>query len=64
MKIANNILELVGNTPLVRINNLNKSDAEVLAKLEFFNPSGSVKDRAALAMVEDAEKRGVLKRAR
>ena len=62
MKIANNILELVGNTPLVRINNLNKSDAEVLAKLEFFNPSGSVKDRAALAMVEDAEKRGVLKK--
>lgn len=61
MKIANNILELVGKTPLVRINKLNKTDAEVLAKLEFFNPSGSVKDRAALAMIEDAEKKGVLK---
>ena len=61
MKIANNILELVGKTPLVRINKLNKTDAEILAKLEFFNPSGSVKDRAALAMIEDAEKEGVLK---
>lgn len=60
MKIANNILELIGNTPLVRINRLNKSQATVLAKLEFFNPSGSVKDRAAIAMIEDAEKRGVL----
>ena len=61
MKIANNILELVGKTPLVRINKLNKTEAEILAKLEFFNPSGSVKDRAALAMIEDAEKKGVLK---
>ena len=61
MKIANNILELVGKTPFVRINKLNKTDAEILAKLEFFNPSGSVKDRAALAMIEDAEKKGVLK---
>lgn len=61
MKIANNILELVGKTPLVRINKLNKTDAEILAKLEFFNPSGSVKDRAALAMIEDAENKGVLK---
>lgn len=60
MKIADSILELIGNTPLVRINRLNKSQATVLAKLEFFNPSGSVKDRAAIAMVEDAEKRGVL----
>ena len=62
MKIANNILELVGGTPLVRLNKLNDSKAEVLAKLEFFNPSGSVKDRAALAMVEDAEKKGLLKK--
>lgn len=61
MKIANNILELVGKTPLVRINKLNKTEAEILAKLEFFNPSGSVKDRAALAMIEDAEKKGILK---
>lgn len=62
MKIANNILELVGKTPLVRINALNNSKATVLAKLEFFNPSGSVKDRAALAMVEAAEKGGLLKK--
>lgn len=62
MKIANNILELVGKTPLVRINALNNSKATVLAKLEFFNPSGSVKDRAALAMVETAEKGGLLKK--
>ena len=62
MKIANNILELVGGTPLVRLNYLNDSKAEVLAKLEFFNPSGSVKDRAALAIVEDAEAKGLLKK--
>ena len=62
MKIANNILELIGNTPLVRINNLNKGGAEILAKLEYFNPSGSVKDRASIAMVEDAERKGLLKK--
>ncbi len=61
MKIANNIIELIGNTPLVRLNKINNTRAEVLAKLEFFNPSGSVKDRAAIAMVEDAEKKGLLK---
>lgn len=62
MKIANNVLELVGSTPLVRLNKINTSKATVLAKLEYFNPSGSVKDRAALAMIEDAEARGVLKK--
>lgn len=62
MKIANNVLELIGKTPLVRLNALNKTGATVLAKLEFFSPSGSVKDRAALAMVEDAEVRGRLKK--
>ncbi len=61
MKIADNILGLVGGTPLVRINKINNGAAEILAKLEFFNPSGSVKDRAALAMIEDAEKTGALK---
>ena len=56
------ILEKVGGTPLVEISNkLNKGGARVLAKVEFFNPGGSVKDRIALAMVEDAEKRGILK---
>ncbi len=61
MKIANNILELVGNTPLVCLNTINDGEAEVLAKLEFFNPSGSIKDRAAIAMIEDAQARGILK---
>lgn len=61
MKVANNVLELIGNTPLVRINKLNGAGAQIFAKLEFFNPSGSVKDRAALSMIEDAEKRGILK---
>ncbi len=62
MKIANNILELVGKTPLVRLNAVNDTKATVLGKLEFFNPSGSVKDRAALAMIEDAEAKGELKK--
>ena len=61
-KTAKNILEKVGGTPLVEISNkLNKGGAKVLAKVEFFNPGGSVKDRIALAMVEAAEKDGVLK---
>ena len=59
---AKNILEKVGGTPLVEISNkLNKGGAKVLAKVEFFNPGGSVKDRIALAMVEAAEKDGILK---
>ena len=62
MKIADNILELVGKTPLVRVNALNGTKATILAKLEFFNPSGSVKDRAAKAMIEDAEAKGLLKK--
>lgn len=62
MKIANNITELVGNTPLVRLNRLTKdSQAEVLAKLEYFNPSHSVKDRIGVAMIEAGEKAGVIK---
>ena len=61
-KIAKNILEKVGGTPLVEISSkLNKGGARVLAKVEFFNPGGSVKDRIALAMVEAAEKDGTLK---
>ncbi len=60
--IAKNILEKVGGTPLVEISSkLNKGGAKVLAKVEFFNPGGSVKDRIALAMVEAAEKDGTLK---
>ena len=61
MKIANNILETIGNTPLVRLNKIVKDiEATVLAKVEFFNPGSSVKDRMALKMVEDAEKDGRL----
>jgi cysteine synthase len=60
MKI-DNILESIGNTPHLRINRLFSPDHEVWVKLERSNPGGSIKDRIALAMVEDAEKRGVLK---
>lgn len=60
MQIANNILDLIGNTPLVRINKLNKGYATVAAKVESFNPAGSIKDRPALNMIEDAEKRGLI----
>jgi len=60
-KIANNILELIGNTPMVRLNKVTEnSEAEVIAKLEMFNPTSSVKDRVGIAMIEDAEKRGLL----
>ena len=59
-KVYNNLIETIGNTPLVRINALNTSGAQVLAKMEFFNPCGSVKDRIGLAMIEAAEKQGRL----
>ena len=63
-KIYGSALELIGNTPLVEIKNVEKSEgleATILAKLEYFNPAGSAKDRIALSMIEDAEERGVLK---
>ena len=63
-KIAENLTELIGNTPLVKLNQFAKSEgakANIIAKLESFNPLGSVKDRIALAMVVDAEKSGKLK---
>ena len=58
MKIAENLTELVGNTPLVKINRLNTGYANIFAKLEYFNPANSVKDRAALQMITDAEHDG------
>ncbi len=61
--IHNDILGTIGKTPIVRINKLaSENDAELVAKLEFFNPGGSVKDRIGFSMIEDAERRGVLKK--
>ena len=62
-KIAKQLTELVGNTPLLKLSNYGSAkelEATIVAKLESFNPSGSVKDRIALAMIEDAEQRGIL----
>src|SRR6266536_1422847 len=62
MKIAASVLELIGHTPIVRLNRVTKAGgAAVLAKLESQNPAGSVKDRIGVAMVEDAERRGLLR---
>src|SRR5215470_9526579 len=62
-RIYNNIVETVGRTPLVKLNKVVAGvDATILLKCEFFNPLGSVKDRIGMAMIEDAEKRGVLKK--
>ncbi len=63
-KIAKKLTDLIGNTPLLELSNFNKLyelDAKIIGKLEFFNPASSVKDRIALAMIEDAETKGVLK---
>ncbi|MFH1046400.1 MAG: cysteine synthase A [Candidatus Omnitrophota bacterium] len=61
-QIVDDVTELIGDTPLIRLNRLARPDiAEILAKAEYFNPGGSVKDRIALAMIEDAERRGILK---
>lgn len=60
-KIYNSILEKIGNTPLVRINKLNQGNAEIAAKVESLNPAGSVKDRVAIGMIDDAEKKGLIK---
>ena len=61
MKIYNNLIELIGNTPLVMINKMNKGYAKIAVKVEYFNPAGSIKDRTALSMIEEAEKQGKIK---
>ena len=61
MTIYNDATELVGNTPLVRINKLNDGEGNVIAKLEFYNPANSVKDRTAVGIIDVAEKSGALK---
>lgn len=64
MKISDSVTELIGSTPLLKLNGYSKKyglKADVIAKLEYFNPGGSIKDRVALAMIEDAEKTGKLK---
>ena len=61
--IYQNASQLIGNTPLLRLNNIEKKlnlNVTLLAKVEYFNPSGSVKDRIALSMIEDAEKKGIM----
>ncbi len=63
MKIAQNLTDLIGNTPLLRLSNYEKSenlDAEIIGKLEYFNPLGSVKDRIGYAMIKDAEDKGLI----
>ena len=64
-KVVNSSTELIGETPLLKVSRYTEkagvTDAVIFAKLEYFNPAGSVKDRIALAMVEDAEQKGVLK---
>ena len=65
MAIYKSITELTGNTPLVELTNIEKEfglKARLLAKVEFFNPAGSVKDRIAVKMIRDAEKAGILKK--
>lgn len=64
-KIANNLTELIGNTPLLQVNNYmsdEKVSSNILAKLEYFNPAGSVKDRIGFAMIKDAEEKNLLKK--
>jgi len=61
VRIYEDITATIGSTPIVRINKLGSPDATILAKLESFNPCGSVKDRIALSMIEAAEKQGLLK---
>jgi len=62
-KIAKNLTELIGNTPLLELSNYNRAnnlEAVLIAKLEYFNPASSVKDRIGYAMIKDAEEKGII----
>ena len=59
--VYNSLTEIIGNTPLLKVRPFPGQKADILVKLEYFNPGGSVKDRIALEMIEDAERRGILK---
>lgn len=62
MRFSDSVLDFIGNTPMIRLNRITKEiEANVLVKLEYLNPSGSIKDQIALAMIEKAENEGVLK---
>ena len=59
--VLDSVVDAIGNTPIVKLNNLTKNlDAEVDVKMESFNPTGSIKDRVAVSIIEDAEKKGLL----
>ena len=60
MKIYNSIIDLIGNTPLIKINKLNTTNSTILAKVEFFNPAGSIKDRVALNMIKEAQNKNMI----
>lgn len=59
--IYQQLTDLIGHTPLLEISGIDGQQARIIVKLEYFNPGGSVKDRIALAMIQDAEQRGLLK---
>jgi cystathionine beta-synthase len=61
MRVAENLLDLIGFTPMVQLNKINDTNVRILVKLEYMNPIGSIKDRVSLNLIKDAEKRGVLK---
>lgn len=60
MKIYNSIIDLIGNTPLIKINKLNNTNCTILAKVEFFNPAASIKDRVALNMIKEAQAQNII----
>src|SRR5210317_1728451 len=60
-RLYENVLETIGNTPVIKLNNLSPNNASIYVKAEYFNPAGSVKDRLAINIIEDAERKGLLK---